>query len=225
MVFLCGAGTYVPGVPPLEAPLGERLPLVSVIPFVLLLVAIALLPVFAGSWWEANANKGKVAALFALPLAGLMVFHFGWTGLEAIVDRLFEYISLIALLGSLYPPCAPRSPPWPSARPAVISAYAAINYAADDVLNQTILQETNVPLVTQSLTLVRAGKSEEMLLEEDALLNGDCDRADVLGRRPPAVRSSWSGRTGPCYAQALPDLEPVYRAYFLRTSARRRRRP
>ena len=105
VVFLCGAGTYVPGVPPLEAPLGERLPLVSVIPFVLLLVAIALLPVFAGSWWEANANKGKVAALFALPLAGLMVFHFGWTGLEAIVDRLFEYISLIVLLGSLYIVC------------------------------------------------------------------------------------------------------------------------
>jgi Na+/H+ antiporter NhaD/arsenite permease-like protein len=102
VVFLCGAGSYVPGVPPLEAPLGERLPLVSVIPFVMLLVAIALLPVFAGSWWEANANKGKVAALFALPLAGLMVFHFGLTGLEAIVERLFEYISLIALLGSLF---------------------------------------------------------------------------------------------------------------------------
>jgi Na+/H+ antiporter NhaD/arsenite permease-like protein len=105
VVFLCGAGTYVPGVPPIEAPLGARLPLVSVIPFVLLLVAIALLPVFAGSWWEANANKGKVAALFALPLAGLMVFHFGWTGLEAIVERLFEYVSLMALLGSLFIVC------------------------------------------------------------------------------------------------------------------------
>ena len=84
---------------------GERLPLVSVLPFVILLVSIALLPVFAGSWWEANANKGKVAALFALPLAGLMVFHFGLTGLEAIVERLFEYISLIALLGSLFVVC------------------------------------------------------------------------------------------------------------------------
>ncbi len=105
VVFLCGAGSYVPGVPPLEPPLGERLPLVSVIPFVMLLVAIALLPVFGGSWWEANANKGKVAALFALPLAGLMVFHFGWTGLEAIVERLFEYISLIVLLGSLFIVC------------------------------------------------------------------------------------------------------------------------
>jgi Na+/H+ antiporter NhaD/arsenite permease-like protein len=105
VVFLCGAGTYVPGVPPLAAPLGERLPLVSLIPFVALLVAIALLPVFAGAWWEANANKGKVAALFALPLAGLMVFHFGLTGLEAIVERLFEYTSLIALLGSLYIVC------------------------------------------------------------------------------------------------------------------------
>jgi Na+/H+ antiporter NhaD/arsenite permease-like protein len=105
VVLLCGAGTYVPGVPPLEAPLGERLPLVSVIPFVMLLATIALLPVFAGAWWEANANKGKVAALFALPLAGLMVFHFGLTGLDAIVGRLFEYISLIVLLGSLYVVC------------------------------------------------------------------------------------------------------------------------
>jgi signal transduction histidine kinase len=100
-------------------------------------------------------------------------------------------------------------------RPAVISAYAAINFAADDVLNQTILQESNVPLVTQSLALVRAGKSEELLLEESSLLTGDA----VARTFSQADRQQFAELVGAhrnMYAQALPDLEPTYRAYFLK---------
>src|ERR1022692_3254308 len=41
------------------------------------------------------------------------------------------------------------------------------------VLNQTILQETSPQVVTQSLAFVRMGKSEEMLLREDAILISD----------------------------------------------------
>ena len=37
VAILCGAGSYVPGVPPIEMPLGDRLPLLSVVPFVALL--------------------------------------------------------------------------------------------------------------------------------------------------------------------------------------------
>jgi signal transduction histidine kinase len=100
-------------------------------------------------------------------------------------------------------------------RPEVISAYAAINFAADDVLNQTILQESNVPLVTQSLALVRAGKSEELLLEESSLLTGDA----VARTFSQADRQQFAELVGAhrnMYAQALPDLEPTYRAYFLK---------
>jgi signal transduction histidine kinase len=98
-------------------------------------------------------------------------------------------------------------------RPQAIDAYATINYAADDVLNQAILQETNVPLVTQSLTLVRAGKSEELLLEEDGLLIGDAiARTFSAADRQQFAELAGAHRT--IYSQALPDLEPAYRAYF-----------
>lgn len=105
VAIFCGAGSYVPGVPPIEAPLGNRLPLLSVIPFAALLVAIAVLPLLAGQWWEPNANKAKVAALFALPLAGLLLIHFTWTGLDALWQTTIEYISLITLLGALFVVC------------------------------------------------------------------------------------------------------------------------
>jgi Na+/H+ antiporter NhaD/arsenite permease-like protein len=105
VALVCGAGSYVPGVPHIEEPLGARLPLFSVVPFAALLGSIAILPVFAGQWWESNANKAKVAALFALPLAVLLVFHFGRTGLEALTQQAVEYVSLMMLLGSLFVVC------------------------------------------------------------------------------------------------------------------------
>jgi len=42
VAMLCGAGSYVPGVPPIEVPLGKRLPLFFLFPLVGLLGAIAL---------------------------------------------------------------------------------------------------------------------------------------------------------------------------------------
>jgi hypothetical protein len=50
-----------------DAPLD--LPVWSVAPFALLLLAIAVLPLAAGHWWHRNRNKALVAALFALPAA------------------------------------------------------------------------------------------------------------------------------------------------------------
>jgi len=100
-------------------------------------------------------------------------------------------------------------------RPEAISAYSAINFAADDVLNQTILQESNVPLVTQSLALVRAGKSEELLLEESSLLTGDAV-ARTLSQADRQQFAELVGAHRAMYAQALPDLEPAYRAYFVK---------
>src|SRR5262249_26261055 len=46
----------------------------SVAPFVLLLLAIAVLPVAAPHWWHRNRNKALVAVLFALPTAGYLVY-------------------------------------------------------------------------------------------------------------------------------------------------------
>jgi hypothetical protein len=90
-------------------------------------------------------------------------------------------------------------------RPQAIAAYANVVNAADTVLNDTILQETNVSVVTQSLALVRAGRSEELLLEEDALVNGP----GRGGRSTPSPCRTCSRSTAPSTS---------------RTSARRRRR-
>src|SRR5262245_31467944 len=81
------------------------LPIWSVAPFVLLLFAIALLPLVAGHWWHSNRNKALVAALFALPTAAYLVYVEKSTGqpaLRALGHELGQYVSFIILLGSLY---------------------------------------------------------------------------------------------------------------------------
>lgn len=100
-----GAAAYMPGVPPLETPLGYRLPLFSLIPFGALLAAIALFPVLAPDWWESNANKAKVAALFAVPGSGLLLFHFGLSGVNELLESAIAYLSLMTLLAALFVVC------------------------------------------------------------------------------------------------------------------------
>jgi signal transduction histidine kinase len=98
-------------------------------------------------------------------------------------------------------------------RSQAISAYGNIISATDAVIHQIILQESNVPLVTQGLALVSAGKSEEILLEEDALLTGDMAARSF----PAADRHQFTELVGAhraLYSQALPDLEPIYQAIF-----------
>jgi signal transduction histidine kinase len=100
-------------------------------------------------------------------------------------------------------------------RPQAIAVYANVVNAADTVLNDTILQETNVSVVTQSLALVRAGRSEELLLEEDALVNGDTiARTFSAADRQQFAELAGARRT--LYAESLPDLQPVYRAFYLK---------
>jgi Na+/H+ antiporter NhaD/arsenite permease-like protein len=102
-VFVCtGSGTYQPGALPIDEPLGTRIPVGFVIPFVLLLLSIAVLPLVAHDWWKDDGNKAKVAAFFSLPVIVLFVFHFGESGNHALVHQGMEYASFIILLGALY---------------------------------------------------------------------------------------------------------------------------
>jgi signal transduction histidine kinase len=100
-------------------------------------------------------------------------------------------------------------------RPQAVSAYGDIVGDGDSVLNQAILQESNVTLVTQSLALVRIGRSEEMLLEEDALINGDAN-ARTFSAADRQQFTELAGARRAIYAQTLPELEPLYRAYYER---------
>ncbi|MCK6446065.1 MAG: sodium:proton antiporter [Planctomycetes bacterium] len=85
-----------------EGSLGATLGLWTVVPFALLLLAIAVLPLFAGHWWEHNKNRAKVAATCALPIAAYMLFAHGAEGGHNLLEKLEEYVSFLALLASLF---------------------------------------------------------------------------------------------------------------------------
>ncbi len=77
--------------------LGE-LPLYSVAPFALLLLAIAVMPLVAGHWWEHNKNKAIITSVLSLPILGWLVTSHP----EALGHTMIEYLSFLALLGALF---------------------------------------------------------------------------------------------------------------------------
>jgi Na+/H+ antiporter NhaD/arsenite permease-like protein len=78
------------------------LPTWTVLPFALLLLAIAILPLAAPQLWERNRNKGIVALLLALPVAVYLVAAHGSAGVHQLIERAKEYVSFIVLLASLF---------------------------------------------------------------------------------------------------------------------------
>jgi Na+/H+ antiporter NhaD/arsenite permease-like protein len=78
------------------------MPLGFVIPFVLLILSIAILPVVARTWWKEDLNKAKVSAFFSLPVIVLFAYHFGESGYHELLDQGKEYASFVLLLASLY---------------------------------------------------------------------------------------------------------------------------
>lgn len=100
-------------------------------------------------------------------------------------------------------------------RSQVFSEYNDIVEDGYSVLNQAILQENSPQVVTQSLAFVRMGKSEEMLLREDAILV-----SDMAARSFPAgdqqLFTELAGARRALAGQTLPDLQPLYRGYYLR---------
>lgn len=77
------------------------LPFWTVVPFVLLLLAIALMPIAAEKFWHRNRNKALVAALFAAPVAAYLLYLGPATG-RRLMCAMEEYASFIILLASLY---------------------------------------------------------------------------------------------------------------------------
>jgi Na+/H+ antiporter NhaD/arsenite permease-like protein len=81
--------------------LGHQLHPVAVAPFILLLLAIAVLPLWIGHWWEHNRNKAIIAAATAIPAAAWLM-SFGSAGQHALQESVLDYISFIVLLASLF---------------------------------------------------------------------------------------------------------------------------
>ena len=78
--------------------LGDVLPLWSVAPFALLLLAIAVLPFAAPSLWERSRVKAIVAAALAAPAVALVARHEP----AALEQALHEYAAFIGLLATLF---------------------------------------------------------------------------------------------------------------------------
>jgi Na+/H+ antiporter NhaD/arsenite permease-like protein len=78
--------------------LGQRLPPSAVIPFVLMLLCIAALPLVAGHFWERNRNKALVSLLLGAPVAAWI----GWLEPPALLHTAREYVAFLALLGALF---------------------------------------------------------------------------------------------------------------------------
>src|SRR5438874_13286764 len=77
----------------------------SVLPFVGLLLAIALLPIVAEKWWHSNARKAMASIGLALPVIaylGYLEWADGQPGLTKLGHAIHEYVDFIALLTALY---------------------------------------------------------------------------------------------------------------------------
>jgi Na+/H+ antiporter NhaD/arsenite permease-like protein len=77
-----------------------HLPLYSAVPFVVMLLAIAVLPLFANHFWENNRNKFLIVLALAIPTAIYMLIN-GLT--HEIEHQIFaDYIPFIVLLAALF---------------------------------------------------------------------------------------------------------------------------
>jgi signal transduction histidine kinase len=98
-------------------------------------------------------------------------------------------------------------------RPAAIAAFNTLIDDGDQVLNQTIRQETDSAIVSQALAFVRIGRVGDLLGQEDAILVGDLS----TGSFPAADRRQFAQFVGArryLVQVTLPDLDPAYRTFY-----------
>ncbi len=81
----------------------QSIPLWASIPFAVMLLMIALGPLFFEEWWESNKNKLITSLVLGIPTAIYLIVVGGseWTG-ELTHQLIFEYIPFIVLLGALF---------------------------------------------------------------------------------------------------------------------------
>jgi Na+/H+ antiporter NhaD/arsenite permease-like protein len=82
--------------------LGRTLPLAAALPFVVLLLAIALAPLLAPRWWHHNRNKALVAGVVALPVLVYFGFGLGLEGRHVLAEKAHEYAGFIVVITALF---------------------------------------------------------------------------------------------------------------------------
>ena len=73
-------------------------PVWSLIPFVLMLVSIAVLPLAVPRWWDSNRNKTIVSVVLSLPVLAVVLA----SEPRLMLHSLLDYLSFLTLLGSLF---------------------------------------------------------------------------------------------------------------------------
>ncbi|MBL8843677.1 MAG: sodium:proton antiporter [Planctomycetes bacterium] len=73
-------------------------PLWTVVPFVLLLLSIAVLPLLCPHWWHHRKNQALVSALFGVPAIVIVALSTP----AALGHTALEYLAFVGLLGSLF---------------------------------------------------------------------------------------------------------------------------
>jgi Na+/H+ antiporter NhaD/arsenite permease-like protein len=73
-------------------------PAVSVLPFVAMLLAIAVGPLALPHWWESNRNKLVVSLVLGAPILAWYL----WRDWQALAHMGEDYLSFIVLIGGLY---------------------------------------------------------------------------------------------------------------------------
>jgi Na+/H+ antiporter NhaD/arsenite permease-like protein len=78
----------------------QQIEIWALIPFVLMLLSIAVMPLIAEKWWEKNINKLLVAILLSIP-SSIYLIH---NGMEEYLTHqiLMDYIPFITLLTTLF---------------------------------------------------------------------------------------------------------------------------
>ncbi|HET9385014.1 MAG TPA: sodium:proton antiporter, partial [Gemmatimonadales bacterium] len=82
--------------------LGTDLPLATALPFVALLLVIALAPLFVPRWWHHNHNKALVAALVSLPVLVYVGGGMGDEGRHLLAEKAYEYAGFIVVIAALF---------------------------------------------------------------------------------------------------------------------------
>jgi len=72
--------------------------LATALPFVVLLLAIALAPLVTPQWWHHNRNKAIVAFVVSLPI----LIYLGIAAPQALIEKLHEYFGFIVVIGALF---------------------------------------------------------------------------------------------------------------------------
>ncbi|HEX9253068.1 MAG TPA: sodium:proton antiporter [Ignavibacteriaceae bacterium] len=77
-----------------------EIPLLTLLPFVLMLLSIAIFPLFWNHFWEKNKNKLLVAIVLSIPVVIYLLMN-GFSH-ELLLTMVFDYVPFLILLGALF---------------------------------------------------------------------------------------------------------------------------